>query len=66
MKDDILSSLKEVDLPQYKSCLEGKMTLWSFNAKGTRTEKPLELVHIDVCGVGKNPIWERFSYTAEN
>ena len=33
-----------------ESCLEGKVTKWSFNAKGRRAQELLELVHTDVCG----------------
>ena len=50
VKDGLLSSLNEVQLPLCESCLEGKMTKRSFNTKGNRSEKLLELVHTDVCG----------------
>ena len=49
MKDGLLGSLNEVQLPQCESCLEGKMTKRPFNTKGKRSEKLLELVHTDVC-----------------
>ena len=50
VKDGLLGSLNEVQLPQCESCLEGKMTKRPFNTKGKRSEKLLELVHTDVCG----------------
>ncbi|KAA3462655.1 gag/pol protein [Gossypium australe] len=48
VKDDTLSSLKEVYILQCESCLKDKMTKQSFNEKGTRAVKPLELVLTDV------------------
>ena len=50
MKDGPLDFLREVRLPQYESCFEGKMTKRSFGAKGNRAEDLLEIVHTDVCG----------------
>ena len=34
----------------YESCLEGKMTMRPFNAKGHRVKELLDLVHTDLCG----------------
>lgn len=50
VKDGPLSMLKEVNLPQCESCLEGKMTKRSFNVKGTRASLLLELMHTNICG----------------
>ena len=33
-----------------ESCLEGKMTMRSFKAKGHRAKEVLDLVHTDLCG----------------
>ena len=50
VKSGILNSLAFDPIPMCESCLEGKMTKRPFKAKGYRATKPLELVHIDVCG----------------
>ena len=50
MKSGILKSLAFEPIPMCESYLEGKMTYRPFKAKGYRATKPLELVHIDVCG----------------
>ena len=50
VKDGLLNSLQEIQLPQCESCLEGKMTKRPFGAKGRRVVQLLELVHTDVCG----------------
>ena len=49
-KDGPLKELTVGSLPICESCLEGKMTKRPFSAKGKRANKPLELVHTDVCG----------------
>ena len=50
MKDGLLEPLYFNEFTVYESCLEGKMTKRSFNAKGNRAKDLLELVHSDVCG----------------
>ena len=50
VKSRILNSLAFEPIPMCESCLEGKMTERPFKAKGYHATKPLELVHIDVCG----------------
>ena len=36
--------------PVCKPCLEGKMTMRPFKAKGYRAKEVLDLVHTDLCG----------------
>ena len=50
MKDGLLEPLDFNEFPICESCLKGKMTKRSFNAKGHRGNELLELVHSDVCG----------------
>ena len=50
IKDGFLESLDFDGFPVFESCLEGKMTKQTFNAKGRRVQELLELVHMDVCG----------------
>ena len=50
VKDGLLEPLYFNEFTVYESCLEGKMTKRSFNAKGNRAKDLLELVHSDVCG----------------
>ena len=45
-----LSSLEVEALPVREPCLEGKMTMRPFKAKGNRVKEVLELVHTDLCG----------------
>ena len=49
-KDGPLKELTVGSLPICESCLEGKMTKRPFTTKALRAEKPLELIHNDVCG----------------
>ena len=44
-----LSSLEVEALPVCEPCLEGKMTMRHFKAKGYRAKEVLELVHTDLC-----------------
>ena len=50
IKDVLLEPLDFDKFPVCESCLEGKMTIRPFNAKGRRAQELLELVHSDVCG----------------
>ena len=45
-----LSPLDVTSLPVCEPCLEGKMTMRPFKAKGYRAKEVLELVHSDLCG----------------
>ena len=45
-----LSSLNVNALPVCEPCLEGKMTMRPFKAKGNRAKEELNLVHMDLCG----------------
>ena len=45
-----LSPLDVTSLPVCEPCLEGKMTMRPFKAKGYRAKEVLELVHTDLCG----------------
>ena len=68
VKSGILNSLAFEPIPMCELCLEGKMTKRPFKAKGYRVTKPLELVHIDVCGPmrvqarGGNEYFVTFTY----
>ena len=46
----LISPLDVTNLPDYEPCLEGKMTMRPFKAKGYRAKEVLELVHTDLCG----------------
>ena len=46
----LLSPLDVTTLPVCEPCLEGKMTMRSFKAKGYRAKEVLDLVHTDLCG----------------
>ena len=50
VNDGPLRELNVGTLPVCESCLEGKMTKRSFSGKGNRAQKPLKLIHSDVCG----------------
>lgn len=43
-------------------CIMGKMTRQPFNGKGYRANKPLEVVHTDVCGPISPTTWDGFRY----
>ena len=45
-----LSPLDVNALPVCEPCLEGKMAIRSFKAKGYRAKEVLDLVHTDFCG----------------
>ena len=45
-----LNSLDVNALPFYEPCLEGKMTMSPFKAKGHRAKEILDLVHTGLCG----------------
>ena len=45
-----LSSLDMTALSVSETCLEGKMTMRHFKAKGYRAKELLNLVHMDLCG----------------
>ena len=46
----LLSPLDVIALPVCESCLEGKMTMRPFKAKGYRAKEVLDLVYTDLCG----------------
>ena len=46
----LLSPLDVTALLVCKPCLEGKMTMRPFKAKGYRAKEVLDLVHTDLCG----------------
>ena len=46
----LLSPLDVTTLPVCEPCLEGKMTMRPFKAKGYRAKEVLDLVHTDICG----------------
>ena len=46
----LLNPLDVIALPVCEPCLEGKMTMRPFKAKGYRAKEVLDLVHIDLCG----------------
>ena len=46
----LLSPLDVTDLPVCEPCLEGKMTLRPFKAKGNRCKEVLDLIYTDLCG----------------
>ena len=46
----LLSPLDVTALPVYEPCLEEKMTMRPFKAKGYRAKEVLDLVHTDLCG----------------
>ena len=45
-----LNPLDVNTLPVGEPCLEGKMTMRPFKAKGYRAKEILDLVHTDLCG----------------
>ena len=45
-----------------ESCLEGKITKRSFNAKCRKAQELLELVHTDVCGPMSNQAKGGYEY----
>ena len=45
-----LNPLDVTTLPVYEPCLEGKMTMRPFKAKGYRAKEVLDLIHTDLCG----------------
>ena len=53
IEDGLLEPLDFHRFPTCESCLVGKMTKRAFNAKGGRAQDLLELVHLDVYGIGK-------------
>ena len=46
----LISPLDVTALPVCEPCLEGKMTMRPFKAKGYRAKEVLDLVHTDLCG----------------
>ena len=46
----LLSPLDVIALPFCEPCIEGKMTMRPFKAKGYRVKEILDLVHTDLCG----------------
>ena len=46
----LLSSLDVTALLVCEPCLEGKMTMRPFKAKGYKAKEILDLVHTDLCG----------------
>ena len=46
----LLSPLDVTTLPVCEPCLEGKITMRPFKAKGYRAKEVLDLVHTDLCG----------------
>ena len=46
----LLSPLDVTALPVCESCLEEKMTMRPFKAKGYRAKEVMDLVHTDLCG----------------
>ena len=46
----LLSPLDVIALPVYEPCLEGKMIMRPFKAKGYRVKEVLDLVHTNLCG----------------
>ena len=53
IKDGLLEPLDFDGFIVCESCLKGKMTKRPFGAKGRRAQDLLELVHLDVYGIGK-------------
>ena len=51
-KEGLLGNLKKVELSACEHCLVGKTTRKPFG-KGTRDEFPLQLIHLDICGLMK-------------
>ena len=49
VREDILGALTKVELPICENFLAGKINRKSFN-KRIRAEKPLQLIHSDICG----------------
>ena len=47
----LLSPLDVIALPVCEPCLEGKMTMRPFKAKGYRAKEVLDLVHTDLCSL---------------
>ena len=45
-----INPLDVIALPVCEPCLEGKMTMRPFKAKGYRAKEVLDLVHTDLCG----------------
>ena len=45
----LISPLDVIALPVCEPCLEGKMTMRPFKAKGYRAKEVLDLVHTDLC-----------------
>ena len=62
IKDDLLELLDFDGFPICESCLEGKMTIRPFNAKGRRAPELLELVHMDVCGPMSTQVKRGYEY----
>ena len=46
----LISPLDVTNLSVCEPCLEEKMTMRSFKAKGYKVKEVLDLVHIDLCG----------------
>ena len=46
----LLGPLDIIALPVCEPCLEGKMTMRPFKAKGYRAKEVLDLVHTNLCG----------------
>ena len=46
----LLSPLDVTDLPICEPCLEGKITLRPFKAKGNRFKEVLDMIHTGLCG----------------
>ena len=46
----LIIPLDVTTLPVCEPCLEGKMTMRPFKAKGYRAKEVLDLVHTDLCG----------------
>ena len=61
VRNDMLGSLTEIELPLCENCIAGKTTKKPFS-KGIRAEKPLQLIHSDICGPMNVRVKYRASY----
>ena len=58
----LLSPLDVITLLVCKPCLEKKMTMRPFKAKGYRAKEVLDLVHTDLCGPMSTSVREGYEY----
>ena len=58
----LLSPLDVTTLSVCEPCLEGKITMRPFKAKGYRAKEVLDLVHTDLCGPMSTSAREEYEY----